>query len=393
MPAPRPLRQPAQILAIFGLVLLGMLALVGLVLDGGNLYLQRRTAQAAADAGALAGARKLLYVTSALAVSQVATDVTTYATANKFGPSPSVPCAYFVDTTGAAISGGAIINDGTIASCPSTTTAIPSTASGIHVRTHVAFNTYVAQVLRIFSLTADGDATAQVGILTTYDAGQAPLIVCGGGAGNTLRISGASRYTVTTASDHTITAPSTLPTYAVSGGSGTTPDQILLANGQLDATKDGYLYYLKGSSIGKNNSDCGADSSKFDGGAAPGQTLTTLPATITGSNGNNVAAISQAVTAPGGCQGGTDIMQTTAGAPGCVLLLPVANGVSSSNPPVLTVPAWGAFYVWCNKASTSGTGCQEFVGQFLANWPVPYGPTSNTWTYGGTGITVVHLTR
>jgi hypothetical protein len=386
-------RQPAQVLVLFSLALLGLLGLVGLVLDGGNVYLQRRTAQAAADAGALAGTRSLLYAPSTLAVSQIVTDATTYAAANAFGATPGVACAYFVNTSGAAISGGAIINDGTIGSCPSTTSSIPTTASGVHVHTHIAFNTYVARILRIASFAADAEGTAQVGILTTYNAGNVPLIVCGGGAGNTLRVSAASRYTVTTSTDRVTAVPNPLPTYTVSGSSGTTPDQLLLASNQLDASKDGYTYYVKGSSIGKSNSDCGADSSKFDGGALPGQAVTTLPATLQGTNGNSVPSISQAVTAPGGCSAGTDIMQSTAGAPGCVLILPVANGVTSSNPPVLTIQAWGAFYVWCNKSNTSGGGCQEFVGQFLANWPIPYGQTSNSWVFGSTGITIVHLTR
>ena len=37
--------------------MIGLLAMLGLVLDGGNMYFQRRQAQLAADAGALAGAR------------------------------------------------------------------------------------------------------------------------------------------------------------------------------------------------------------------------------------------------------------------------------------------------------------------------------------------------
>ena len=48
--------QSFVLLAIMLVVLFGILALV---LDGGNLYTKRRSAQNAADAGALAGAREL----------------------------------------------------------------------------------------------------------------------------------------------------------------------------------------------------------------------------------------------------------------------------------------------------------------------------------------------
>ena len=46
-----------QILVIVVLMLVGLLAMLAFVLDGGNMYAQRRVAQLAADAGALAGAR------------------------------------------------------------------------------------------------------------------------------------------------------------------------------------------------------------------------------------------------------------------------------------------------------------------------------------------------
>lgn len=52
-------RQEGQVVVIAALVLVGLLALLGLVLDGGLLYLTRRQAQNAADAAAWAGAYSL----------------------------------------------------------------------------------------------------------------------------------------------------------------------------------------------------------------------------------------------------------------------------------------------------------------------------------------------
>jgi len=48
-----------QALVLVALFLLGLIAMLALVLDGGNIYLQRRRMQNAADAGAMAGVRVL----------------------------------------------------------------------------------------------------------------------------------------------------------------------------------------------------------------------------------------------------------------------------------------------------------------------------------------------
>src|SRR4051812_507919 len=108
-------RESGQILVVFALALFALVALLALVLDGGNVYVQRRTAVTAADAGALAGARALQNATASTDVATVRSDLTAFAQANAFGVQPSVPCAYFVDTSGNAINGAGILNDGTIA--------------------------------------------------------------------------------------------------------------------------------------------------------------------------------------------------------------------------------------------------------------------------------------
>jgi len=52
-------QESGQALVIVVLFLAGLLAMLALVVDGGNIYLQRRAMQNAADAGAIAGARVL----------------------------------------------------------------------------------------------------------------------------------------------------------------------------------------------------------------------------------------------------------------------------------------------------------------------------------------------
>ena len=52
-------KDSGQALVLVALSLLGLIAMLALVLDGGNIYLQRRRMQNAADAGAMAGVRIL----------------------------------------------------------------------------------------------------------------------------------------------------------------------------------------------------------------------------------------------------------------------------------------------------------------------------------------------
>ena len=66
-----------------------MLAMVGVAVDGGTLYLQRRTAQNAADAAALAGTRALQQTTGASTI-QISGEICKYALANQFGVTPTV---------------------------------------------------------------------------------------------------------------------------------------------------------------------------------------------------------------------------------------------------------------------------------------------------------------
>ena len=57
--------EKAQVLPIVVVALIALIAFSALIIDGGSIMLNRRTAQAAADAGAMAGARELCYPTGA----------------------------------------------------------------------------------------------------------------------------------------------------------------------------------------------------------------------------------------------------------------------------------------------------------------------------------------
>src|SRR5690349_9660292 len=119
-------RADGQIMVLFALAIVGIIALMGFIVDGGFLYVQRRTAQTAADAGALAGTRALREGLTTAAIYDAARNT---AQANAFGVTPTVTCVSLVDANGspmATISGAG-------SNCPAAAATSISNASGVHV--------------------------------------------------------------------------------------------------------------------------------------------------------------------------------------------------------------------------------------------------------------------
>jgi Flp pilus assembly protein TadG len=395
-------RDSGQVLAFFALASLGLLALLALVIDGGYLYVQRRTAQSAADAAALAGTAELSRATSSVDTA-VGAAVCRYAQANAFGITPTVTQAYFVDTSNVKISGADIVLPA-VCGGPGGSTNIPwgtNGANGVHVEVNIPFHTFLAGMLGVFNVSAAASATANVGVSTAGDVRNAPFIVCGGGAGSAERISNITPPVFTTTPQVLGATPAVLPTTS-SNGPSTTPEVLLATPGlgqptqpafYANPSRDGHVYYLKGQHLGDNGGDCSVNG--FKGGADPTQTPgvnwvnlgSGTPVAMVDLQGNKVPQINGNATNPGACAAGTDPSEWSPGDPGCVMWLPIANG---GNKPLLNVQAWGAFYVWCGNISAGK--CQEFAGQYLASWKGS-GPSVNAWQAGNNGAAsvVVHL--
>jgi Flp pilus assembly protein TadG len=388
-------RERGQTLVLFALAIVGIVALVGLVVDGGFLYVQRRTAQAAADAGALAGTRALREFWTTQSTATIRDAAITTAQANTFGTTPTVNCVYLVDVNMAPM--GLLNTPPAGANCPSQGAASSSSvtgASGVHVDVQITYPSIIAGMLRVSTFSPVAAATAQLGSPSGIYTSDAPLILCGGGA------SGAAGLVTTTAAltlAQIDAGPGSTPpqytsvtTYTLSKNN-VTLQQILDNSNNIIQGLAGNVYYLKGPLVGQVTSgswsnDCSAPSNTFDGGAVPDQSVT-VPGQLSGMHGNSVAPIGSQVEAPGGCASGVQPGSWTAGSPGCVMILPIANGYlgkDSSNNPILSIPALGAFYVWCNKGDQSGNGCQEYLGQLMPGDAVT-GKYVNSVSMGSTG--------
>ena len=137
--------QAGQILVIFALLLPVMFAALAVLVDGGYLYGQRRTAQNAADAAALAGA---------LAVG----------TRGNCDASSSAPASYLALRNGAP--GPTISYTLTSSVTPSTGPTLP--VCQVTVQTSIAHSPLLSGVIGRSSLQAGAGATAAMSGITLY---------------------------------------------------------------------------------------------------------------------------------------------------------------------------------------------------------------------------------
>jgi Flp pilus assembly protein TadG len=142
-----------QALVVFALALVGMLAMVGLIIDGGNAFAQQRQTQNGIDAAAEAGAVQLVRRQVGLAGTEaewdtrVNTAVTATAAANGI---TSLATSEYTDLAGSILG-------------PVGTGTIPANAVGVHARGDRNFATFVAGVIGLNAFTATAEATAVSG--------------------------------------------------------------------------------------------------------------------------------------------------------------------------------------------------------------------------------------
>jgi Flp pilus assembly protein TadG len=155
-------RQEGQILVVFALGLIVLVAGVALVLEGGNAYQNQRSVQNAADAAANAGATVIAQHLAGVPKTdaQVLSAITASASFNSV-----TAAAYYTDWQGQPIdaSGNVVAANLAVAVGAGPAGAIPPNAQGAHVGGDRTFPTALARVIGFNSFTASADAIAVTG--------------------------------------------------------------------------------------------------------------------------------------------------------------------------------------------------------------------------------------
>lgn len=161
-----------QILVIMAFGLVALLAMTGLIIDGGFAYTQQRANQNGTDAAANAGAIVLAQnagTTPSKTDADVLAAITGTATANGVTTFE----AYYTDVTGRLLrSDGAFtgstanavaVGGGVIPPCTDVTTCVDGRASGVRVVGHRTSPSFVSRVIGIDSFPVSTGATAVAG--------------------------------------------------------------------------------------------------------------------------------------------------------------------------------------------------------------------------------------
>ena len=164
----RPRRQgrqdEGQVLVIAAGAMIAIIALIALVLEGGNAYAEQRHAQNGADAAANAGATVLAqrFSDASLGDSQVAAAVTASAAANGL----TNPVGYYTNVSGKYLNAaGAVVADKASAAQVNGGT-IPSGTQGVNVNGDRTFDSFFGRAIGFTGFTASAEATAIAGALS-----------------------------------------------------------------------------------------------------------------------------------------------------------------------------------------------------------------------------------
>lgn len=166
-----------QVLVIVAVSMVLLVAMVGIVIDGGFAWGKQRDTQNAADATAKAGALKL---TENLAgVSPPNTDADVFDAVNDTADANVVglPGAYYTNFDGNLINASGTVVSSDAAAAAVGSGAIPPNAAGVKAVTNQTFDTFLARVIGFNQFTATADATARSGYLTGTCEAEAGCVI------------------------------------------------------------------------------------------------------------------------------------------------------------------------------------------------------------------------
>lgn len=324
-------QQRGQTMVIAAAFMAGMVAIMGLVVDGGFTLFNRRSTQNAADAAALAAinsiARRAEPCVDATLTSAVTSDITSYVQ-NNLDPSATATWN-FIDNTGATVASASACN----------------LATGVSVAVSHTHGTFFMRILALTNIDVSASAQAHVRALTG-NMGGAPFIACGP---SLIRHSDNSAINIL---DNTVNPPGILKAWV------------------------GTEFNLHGP---QDVGDCGAGNS-FKGNADDGELgCWSLPCDYGYQNGTRAGPVTQRLAAASpACSG-----SSAAAWNNCVLLIPVANGLGGPSN-TMNVVTWAAFQI-------TAVSTNEHTGVLLAD-VVTEGP-SGVWKPGNKNPVVLGLTK
>jgi Flp pilus assembly protein TadG len=149
--------EEGQSIILVALAILGLVAFLGLAVDGGNIYLQRRNVQNAADGAAIAGAVALaLNTDGSLTEEQLCAKVREYSSTRNLSDEGLLEVYYTPRLS-------RVTCQPVPAWPPVGTEGASNTASGVSVRVGRQFSSYVSQIVGQPRFTVRADAAAQFG--------------------------------------------------------------------------------------------------------------------------------------------------------------------------------------------------------------------------------------
>ena len=326
---------PGQILVMSALFFTVMIGVLGLAVDLGFAFSQRRSMQNAADAGALTGAHIVAKSTTSAPVSaQAAVETVVRRNAMSGGTIGAITCTYVNDT------------GGSLGGCGGT---VPAAASGVKVFVEERHPTFFIQAVpgAQDTVTTSADATAHVKMLGSPKDG--PFLPCG----VLTQLAGGGTFSIA----------------IKSGGSWVVnPDAV------------GKTFQIHGPQIEK----CKAKASRYKGLA---DVNANRSRTTTGwfnyTEGTAAGSIANDVEGPNGCKAGQVVDN-------CVVFLPVVvdNPEESGNNKQLWTVFFAPFYVTSPKSN-------EHNGKLLDTYVISGRGQGGNWGWyrGYAGPITIRLTE
>lgn len=170
--------EPGQILVIVAVGLVVIVAMVGIVIDGGYAWGKQRETQngsdAAAEAGAVVLAQNLAGTVPAKTDADVLAAVNAAGAANKLG---NAPTAYYTNFTGDLLTIAGAVTTSTADAAPVGNGQIPPSTAGVRVDGQQTFDTFLARVIGFNQFTTTTPAVARAGYLGGSCSAEAGCVI------------------------------------------------------------------------------------------------------------------------------------------------------------------------------------------------------------------------